>query len=379
MTLSRREALIALTAAGAGLVTGCSDDAPTDSPTTRPTTAGSPTRTPSSAPATTTPAPDDPTRLRIAGVVADGLTVPWGIAFLRAGGALVTERDTARIVRVGDGDVRTVGEVPDVDTDSGEGGLLGLVLLPDESAVLAYLTSTDDNRLVRMTYDGRRLGRPQVLLDGIPRALNHNGGRLLIGPDRMLYASTGDAGVGERAQDVDSLAGKILRMTLDGKAAAGNPYDNRTWTYGHRNVEGLAFDADGRLWASEFGDQTTDELNLIERGRNYGWPQSEGPTDAEGVTGPKASWSTDEASPAGVGIAYSTAYVAALRGECVWAVPLSGTDAGKPRRRLADDDLGRVRNAVPAPDGSLWVTTSNTDGRGEPRDGDDQILHVVIG
>lgn len=377
MTLTRREILLALAAAGAGLATGCSDDSsPGARPTTEPTTSRPPS-SPATEPAATAPA--DPTRLRVKGAVAEDLTVPWGIAFLRDGSALVTERDTARVVRVADGRTTTVGEVPGVDTDSGEGGLMGIVVLPGEDAVVAMLTSADDNRLVRMPYDGRRLGRPTVLVNGIPRAFNHNGGRLALGPDGLLYASTGDAGERERAQDVDSLAGKILRMTLDGKAADGNPFDNRVWSYGHRNVEGLAFDGDGRLWATEFGDQRTDELNLIERGANYGWPQTEGPTDADGVTGPKAWWSTDDASPAGVGIAYGTAYVAALRGRCVWAVPLSGTDARRPRRRLAGEDLGRLRNAVPAPDGSLWVTTSNTDGRGEPRNGDDQILRVTVG
>ncbi|MGH1562445.1 PQQ-dependent sugar dehydrogenase [Mumia sp. DW29H23] len=379
MTLTRRELLVALAATGAGLATGCSGDgSPGPTPTTEPTT--EPTSPPSTTPPAPSPsAPADPTRLRIDGVVAEDMTVPWGIAFLRAGGALVTERDTARVVRVGDGAKETVGEVPGVDTDSGEGGLMGLVLTPDEDAVLAFFTSPDDNRIVRMSYDGRRLGRPQVLLDGIPRAFNHNGGRLVIGPDGMLYASTGDAGQRDRAQDVDSPSGKILRMTLDGRAADGNPFRNRVWSYGHRNVEGLAFDAEGRLWASEFGDQTTDELNLVERGGNYGWPQTEGPTDERGVIGPKAWWSTDDASPAGVGIAYGTAYVAALRGQCVWAVPLSGTDAGRPRRRLGDEDLGRVRNAVAAPDGSLWVTTSNTDGRGDPAGDDDRILRVTVG
>ncbi|WP_262851686.1 PQQ-dependent sugar dehydrogenase [Mumia quercus] len=377
MTLTRREVLVALAAAGAGLATGCSGDDATDpAPTTEPTTP--PTSPPTSATATR-PTPADPTRLRIDRAVAEGLTVPWGLAFLRGGSALVTERDTARVVRVADGRTTTVGEVPGVDTDSGEGGLMGIVVLPGEDAVIAMLTSSDDNRIVRMSYDGRRLGRPTVLVDGIPRAFNHNGGRLALGPDGLLYASTGDAGERDRAQDVDSLAGKILRMTLEGKAADGNPFKNRVWSYGHRNVEGLAFDADGRLWATEFGDQRTDELNLIERGANYGWPQTEGPTDADGVTGPKASWSTDEASPAGVGIAYGTAFVAALRGQCVWAVPLSGSDAGRPRRRLAGEDLGRLRSAVAAPDGSLWITTSNTDGRGEPRDGDDQILRVSLG
>lgn len=375
MTLTRREVLVALAAAGAGLATGCSGDDTGPGPATDPASAPPRSASPSASPSPLR----DPTRLRVAGTIAEGLTVPWGVAFLRDGSALVTERDTARVLRVRDGGATTVGEVPGVDTDSGEGGLMGLVVHPDGDAVIAFLTSPEDNRIVRMSYDGRRLGRPQVLVGDIPRAFNHNGGRLAIGPDGMLYASTGDAGARERAQDVDAVSGKILRMTLDGRAAEDNPFDNRVWSYGHRNVEGLAFDTEGRLWAAEFGDQQTDELNLIERGANYGWPQTEGPTDAEGITGPKAWWSTDDASPAGVGIAHGTAYVAALRGRCVWAVPLSGEDAGRPRRRLASEDLGRVRNAVPAPDGSLWVTTSNTDGRGDPRSGDDRILRVTVG
>jgi glucose/arabinose dehydrogenase len=379
--LTRRHLLIAGSAVMGGLLAGCTSDAPGTGPAT-----GGGASPGSSAPdrstaATTRAASGDPTALHLDRTIARELNVPWGLAFLDDGSALVSERDTARIVRVGDGAVRTVGEVPGVVPAAGlgEGGLLGIVLTPDAGAVLAMITTTDDNRIVRMSFDGSGLGTPEVLVDGIARATHHNGGRLAIGPDGLLYASTGDAGRPGLAQDRTSLNGKILRMTLDGTAADGNPFDNRVWSYGHRNIEGLAFDAEGRLWASEFGNHTYDELNLIRPGANYGWPQTEGPTDAKGVTGPEAWWPTDQASPAGLGITRSTAYLAALRGECVWAVPLAGTQAGDPVRTLAGEGLGRIRNAFPTPDGSLWVTTSNTDGRAEPGPRDDRILRVTIG
>lgn len=378
-TSTRRRLLIAGTAAAGILVSGCGSDTPDAGPAT----STSPTASsPASAPAAPTATPaQDPTTLNIDSTIAEDLNVPWGVAFLADGTALVSERDSMRIVQVGDGSVRSLGEVPGVvpASGSGEGGLLGIAVTPDEDAVLAMITTADDNRIVRMSFDGSSLGEPEVLVDGIARATHHNGGRLAVGPDGLLYASTGDAGQPELAQDTDSLSGKILRMTLDGDPAEDNPFDNRVWSYGHRNVEGLAFDADGRLWASEFGSSTYDELNLIEAGANYGWPQTEGPTDEDGLTGPKAWWSTDEASPAGLGISGSTAYMAALQGECVWAIPLDGTEVGEPVRALADEGLGRIRNAVPAPDGSLWVTTSNTDGRANPGSGDDRILRVTIG
>ena len=378
-TSTRRRLLIAGTAAAGILLSGCGSDTPDAGPAT----STSPTASsPASAPAAPTATPaQDPTTLNIDSTIAEDLNVPWGVAFLADGTALVSERDSMRIVQVGDGSVRSIGEVPGVvpASGSGEGGLLGIAVTPDEDAVLAMITTADDNRIVRMSFDGSSLGEPEVLVDGIARATHHNGGRLAVGPDGLLYASTGDAGQPELAQDTDSLSGKILRMTLDGDPAEDNPFDNRVWSYGHRNVEGLAFDADGRLWASEFGSSTYDELNLIEAGANYGWPQTEGPTDEDGLTGPKAWWSTDEASPAGLGISGSTAYMAALQGECVWAIPLDGTEVGEPVRALADEGLGRIRNAVPAPDGSLWVTTSNTDGRANPGSGDDRILRVTIG
>jgi len=320
---------------------------------------------------------DSWTSLEIASAVATGLNVPWGIAFLDDSMALVSQRDDATIVRIaGDGEVESLGGIPGLDT-GGEAGLLGIALDPDDQQILyAYVTTAQDNRVVRVSLASGRLSKPEPILTGIPVGGRHHGGRLLFAPNGDLFVATGDAGNGALAQDRDSLAGKILRITREGKAADNNPFNNRTWSYGHRNIEGLAFDASGQLWASEFGEKKADELNVIKRGGNYGWPQVEGRGAQGGAIDPVVTWKTDDASPAGLAIARSTAFLGALQGECVWAVRLDGDSPGEPQRFL--EGHGRVRNVVAAPDGSLWVTTSNTDGRNTPKKGDDRIFRVVF-
>jgi glucose/arabinose dehydrogenase len=355
--------------AGLGVVTllGCSDD----EPPARPGLSPSPSATRTG---------QDELNPRVADTIADGLNVPWGIAFLPNGDALVAQRDEGSIVRITtDGAVSTIGDVRgSVGQPGGEGGLLGLALDPDDAAVLfAYMTTSVDDRVVRIELDGDRLGAIRPILTGIPVGGRHHGGRLLFAPDKHLFVSTGEAGNPPEAQRKGSLGGKVLRIDRNGDAAADNPFGNRTWTYGHRNIEGLAFDAQGRLWASEFGDQRFDELNLIEKGRNYGWPEVEGKSDDDRFVTPKVTWATDECSPSGLAITRSTAFVAALQGECVYAVPLDGTNAGRPRA-LFQGRYGRIRTIVVAPDQSLWVTTSNTDGRGDLRKGDDRILRVTL-
>jgi glucose/arabinose dehydrogenase len=295
---------------------------------------------------------------------------------------LISERDTARIRRVTPrGKVTTLGEVSGVvaATGIGEGGLLGIALAPDdEETLFAYMTTEDDNRVVRLSLAGGKVGRPAAVLRGIPNNVHHNGGRLLFDPQGLLYVSTGDAEESDRAQDRDSLGGKILRIRPDGRSAPGNPFGNRTWSYGHRNIEGLALDAEARLWATEFGEQETDELNLIVRGRNYGWPDVEGASRTRRFVSPKTTWSpTSTCSPAGLAITRSTAFVGALRGRCLFAVPLRGENAGEPRDYFADE-FGRIRNVVVAPDGALWMTTSNTDGRTDPGRDDDKIIRVTL-
>jgi glucose/arabinose dehydrogenase/predicted small secreted protein len=308
-------------------------------------------------------------------VVASGLEAPWGLAFLPDGGALVSERDSGRVLRVAPGaDPQEVGTVPGVDA-GGEGGLLGLAVSPEferDQLVYAYLTGQGDNRIVRFRLGG---GQVEVLLDGIPKAGIHNGGRIAFGPDGMLYAGTGDAAERGNAQDPGSLGGKILRLRPDGGVPADNPDPGSpVWTLGHRNVQGLAWDGQGRLFATEFGQNRVDEINRIERGGNYGWPEVEGTGGGGRFRDPLVTWPTSQASPSGAAIAGGTLYVAALRGERLWTVPLDGDGGtGEPAAVLAGS-YGRLRHAAVAADGALWVLTSNRDGRGDPAADDDRVL-----
>jgi glucose/arabinose dehydrogenase len=315
---------------------------------------------------------------RVSGVVATGLEVPWGIAFLPNGDALVAQRDRGTIVRVTPrGRKRVVMRIP-VAAGGSEGGLLGLAVSPRyrrDRFVYAYYTAPGGgNRIVRF----RLGGRIRPVFTGIPSGPFHNGGRLAFGPDGKLYAGTGDAADLGRAQRLDSEGGKILRMNPDGSVPAGNPFrGSLVWSYGHRNVQGLAFDRAGRLWATEFGQNRLDEVNLIRRGRNYGWPLVEGRGSTRGgrLTNPKVTWSTDEASPSGAAIRGRSLYVAALAGESLWRVPLRGKRVGRPRR-LYNGRFGRLRTVVRTPAGRLWIATSNRDGRGSPRRGDDRIIRL---
>jgi glucose/arabinose dehydrogenase len=311
--------------------------------------------------------------------IATGLEAPWSIAFLPDDAALVSQRGAGTVVRVdSSGEVTEVGAVPGVDGD-GEGGLLGLAFDPSSPSTLyVYATMGSNNVVLRTTYADGTFGEFETVFDGIPAGIRHNGGRLLFGPDGMLYVSTGETGDGDNAQDVDNLGGKILRLTPDGDVPADNPFDgSAVYSYGHRNVEGLVFDADGNLWASEFGDRDADELNRIEPGGNYGWPEVEGIAGDERFVDPVVEWSpTSEASPSGLAYVRDTFFLAALRGERLWEVPYLAGSADEPAAFL--DDYGRLRDVAVAPDGSLWVLTNNTDGRGNPRPGDDRVLRVTL-
>ena len=310
--------------------------------------------------------------------IVTGLQVPWGIAFLPDRSALIAERTTGRIVEVGPngGRARQVMKVPGV-AFNGEGGLLGLAVSPhyaSDHLVYAYLTTARDNRIVRF----RLGGSVHPILTGLRAGAIHNGGRITFGPDGMLYAGVGETGDTALAQERSSRNGKILRITPDGKVPKGNPFPGSpVWSLGHRNVQGLAFDAAGRLWASEFGQNAFDEVNLIRKGRNYGWPVVEGQGSTHGgkFTNPKVTWRTSEASPSGAAIVGSSLYIGALAGQRLWRVPLHGTSVGRPRALLSGR-YGRLRTVVRAPDGALWISTSNRDGRGSPRSGDDRIIRL---
>ncbi len=320
--------------------------------------------------------------------IVTGLDAPWGIAFLPDGRAAVTLRDAAQLVLVdAHGTVTTVtgpgaDQLLDAVAPGGEAGLLGVAVLDSssQSADLAlYATTADDNRVLRGTLRGDELGELRPILTGIHKAGHHDGGRLAVGPDGYLYVSTGDAGDRPDAQDPGSLNGKILRVTFDGDPAPGNPTPGSpVWSLGHRNVQGLGWADDGRMFASEFGQDTWDELNVIEPGRNYGWPEVEGVGRHEGFVDPVATWATDDASPSGLAVTDDAVYLAALHGARLWRVPLTSDGVGTPEA-LFVGTYGRLRAVAVAPDGSLWVLTNNTDGRGDPRPGDDRIVRVPIG
>lgn len=330
----------------------------------------------------TTPAPTASSvqRPTVTGTLASGLKAPWSVVPLGPASALISERNGAQILLLRDGQTTVAGTVPQA-LPGGEGGLLGLAMpSPKATKVYAYYTAATDNRVVSFDFDGSRLSNEELVLGGIPKGPIHDGGRIAFGPDGLLYIATGETGQPDLAQDQRSLAGKILRVRRNGNPAAGNPDPTSpVYSYGHRNVQGLAWDSAGRLWATEFGQSDVDELNLIEPGRNYGWPQCEGTCNIPGMANPKATWSpTDTASPSGLAIIDDVAWVAALRGESLYEVRLNGTQAQDPQAWF-DRKYGRIRDVVQGPDAnSLWMLTNNTDGRGQPGPDDDRLLQVSL-
>ena len=349
----------ALTAAlaAAGCTPGPTAPPPGNTPAAGSQSAGSPNAGSQAAPA----AP------RVAGRIEAGLAMPWSTVFLPDGTALISERDSGLVKAVpprGGAAATTVGKVPDV-VPGGEGGLLGLAISPDLASgryLYAYFTATADNRIARFRLgkDGLPdLGSPEVIFTGIPKASTHNGGRIRFGPDGYLYVGTGDSQRRGQPQDRNALGGKILRLTPDGSPAPGNPFGaNPVYSLGHRNVQGLDWDSAGRLWASEFGPDRDDELNLIVPGGNYGWPEVTGAPHRAGFLDAKVVWpSTADSSPSGLEIVGDTAYLGALRGQRLWAVPLRGKYAGDPVAYFTGE-YGRIRDVSLAPDGRLWALSN---------------------
>ncbi|WP_346535889.1 PQQ-dependent sugar dehydrogenase [Micromonospora sp. DPT] len=314
-------------------------------------------------------------------VVADGLEAPWGLDFLPDGSALVAQRNLGTVVRVRPGaPPRQVARIAGV-VAGGEAGLLGLAVSPTfrrDRLVYVCYTTASDIRIARF-----RLHAPQslrVILSGITRAAAHDGGRIAFGPDGMLYAGIGDAVVPANAQNLASRNGKILRMRPDGGVPADNPFPGSlVYSYGHRNVQGLAWDRRGRLFATEFGQSTWDEVNRIVPGGNYGWPVVEGRSGDPRFRDPVVVWSPAEASPSGATLAAGTLFVAALRGARLWAVPVDAAGRVGTPTAVLQGTYGRLRTVEVAPDGALWVTTSNRDGRGSPAADDDRVLRFPAG
>lgn len=331
----------------------------------------------------------------------DGLEVPWSLAFTSPTRLLVTERPgRVRVVANGRLEPRPLATLADVEARA-ESGLMGLVLAPDYATsrllYLAYAYDTPSGprvRIVRFRDDGDRLSGRFVLLEGIPAAQYHAGCRLRFGPDGKLYATTGDATEGRIAQDLKILGGKTLRLNPDGTIPADNPFPGSpVYSYGHRNSQGLDWDPiSGIQFQTEHGPSGFDgpgggdEVNIVEAGKNYGWPIVHHRETREGMVSPLLEY-TPAVAPSGASFCrcpllpsfVNDFFFATLRGERLIRVRLDPKD----RRRVAEtealftDVYGRLRDVEPGPDGALYVATSNRDGRGRPRPGDDRILRVV--
>lgn len=317
----------------------------------------------------------------VAQTLATGLDTPWGIAFLPFGDALVTERDSGWVTRVSKhGGKHRIRKL--TTHHEGESGLMGIALHPrfaESDAfrwVYVYKTTSSDNRVVRMKYVDEVLGDEQPILTGLPMNTFHNGGGLLF-DDTHLFVSVGDTGQRGGPQTTTSFGGHILRCNLDGTAAAGNPWGNYGWSMGHRNPEGLAFAPNGALWASELGQDTWDELNRIVAGKNYGWPKVEGKDGPGGFFDPTVQFHPAVCSPTGLAIHRGQAWLGALRGQCLWSVAIGGHDHGR-KTRYFHGRFGRIRAVEAAPDGSMWISTSNRDGRGSPASQDDRIIRLTF-
>lgn len=322
-------------------------------------------------------------------IIAQNLDTPWELVFLPDTGMLVTERPGRVRYMNPSGNLESepVTEIDEV-REIGEGGLLGMALHPDfedNGYVYLYYTYSGQgnntlNRVIRMKYEDKMLSEQEIVLDAIPGAANHNGGRIAFGPDGLLYVTTGDAQNPSFAQNTDSLAGKILRITPEGDPAPGNPFGNEVYSYGHRNAQGLAWDASGKLWATEHGrsgiQSGLDEINLIKAGANYGWPTIEGDETQEGMETPLVnSGSRDTWAPAAASVLGDTLYFVGLRGSALYEAPIQGSNLGSVSLHYKDT-YGRLRVVKAGPDGMLYIATSNQDGRGRPQVGDDTIIRV---
>lgn len=321
--------------------------------------------------------------------VAGDRDLPWGLVELPDGSVLYGRRDAHQIVRLDPATRATsvVGTLSGVTGTAGEGGLLGLEIdpeFPTSPWVYVMHTTSTDNRVVRVRYvDGALSGTPQVLVSGIPRNKYHNGGRLRFGPDGMLYVATGDGQNPAWAQDTDNLAGKVLRIHPDGTVPADNPFGNAVWSYGHRNPQGLAFDAAGRLWQQEFGNSVMDETNVVVRGGNYGWPQCEGTSgdcDGAGLVAPRLTFPVASASCSGIAVSGDHLWIACLRGARLYRTTITSDGRLTDVRSLLSGTYGRLRTVEPSADGSLWLTTSTRgDKDSTANNSDEQILRVTLG
>jgi len=376
---TRRRLAAVVLAAVLGLTSACSFGPP------NPDEQGEPPNLPAPSAPSAGPDTDQGDQEVAVSVLAKNLEIPWGMAFLPDGSALVTERDTARILKVGpeaDANGLTVTEVQRLSEvqPSGDGGLLGIAVSPKyatDKTVFVYYSTAKDNRVGKLVLKGTL----QPILTGIPRSRDDNGGQVAFGPDGYLYVTTGDGTAdGSQAQNPKSLGGKTLRMTTAGKPAPDNPVkDSLVWSSGHRNVQGIAWDKTKRMYASENGQQKYGELNVIVKGKNYGWPAADGTSTDPKYTNPLISWPIGDSYCAGVATLDQSVATACLLGKRVWLadVTANGTVLGTPQALLVGE-YGRLRSLVAAPDGSIWASTSNQEDAGDPGPDDDRIIRLVF-
>ncbi|WP_406303789.1 PQQ-dependent sugar dehydrogenase [Streptomyces sp. NBC_00885] len=312
--------------------------------------------------------------------LAGGVDVAWGMGFLPDGSGIYTERNTFNVYRLTKSGQKTlIGKVPGVVGTGGEGGLLGIEISPsfttDHHLYFTH-SASEGNRIVRMKYENNALSDYKILLQGMEKSRFHNGGRLRFGPDGKLYASMGDAQSGSRAQDKNSLNGKILRINPDGTVPSDNPFGNAVWSLGHRNPQGLDFDSQGRLWQAEFGNSIMDEVNLIQKGGNYGWPNCEGTSGScSGYIAPKKTWPTSSASPSGLTIINDHVFVATTVGERVYRLRIDANSNLVEQKTYFQGTYDRLRTVEVDHDGDIWLTTS-TDKDGTA--GNDRVLLIDI-
>lgn len=392
----RALAFAALLAAAATSLAGCSFGAPP------PDQAGEPPRLPTPS---VSPSAQGSQGGGAIDVIAKGLAVPWGVAFLPDGTGLVTERDTGRILKIAPeagasaGPSQPAGPSPSATTPpdsslvvtpvqtltgiaaggaTGDGGLLGIAVSPNydtDQTVFVYYSTAQDNRIASL-----KLGsEPTPLVTGIPHGATDNGGGLAFGPDGLLYATTGDAGTPAAAADPKNLAGKVLRMGTDGKPAPDNPSGTLVYASGLHDPQGLAWDGFKHLFVADTGSNW-DEINLIQPGKNYGWPAVEGQAGNPAYVDPTVTVRPTEGGCAGLGATGNLMLTGCLAGTRLYLIQLTsaGSTLGAAQAML-QGEYGRLRTVVRAPDGAFWVTTSNKDGHGQPTADDDRILRIVLG
>lgn len=319
-------------------------------------------------------------------VLAEDLVIPWEVVFLpNTTEVLITERPGNLLhIDLDSGERSVVASFDDVE-HTGEAGLLGMALHPNfnnNGWIYLYMTSSNDsqegliNRVDRFTWNDGNISDRQNIISNIPGSRFHDGGRISFGPDGHLYITTGDASDVSLPQDTSSLAGKILRINDDGSIPEDNPFGNEVYSFGHRNPQGITWDNNGRLWSTEHGPTARDELNLIEKGGNYGWPDSVGDVVQEDTVGPVIhSGLNNTWAPSGITYYNNRLFFVGLRGSAVYEVVFTSDD-DIDLNEYFKDEFSRIRTIVLGPDDMFYIVTNNRDGRGSVREGDDKLIRL---